>query len=102
MDFLKTVPTTWDETVFIDGYPGKYVVLARRHGSQWYIAGVNALKSPLTLRLNLPMLTKGGNATVYSDNKKDREPMKSEMKVKKPEAVTVTMQPDGGVIIVGN
>lgn len=102
MDFLKTVPTTWDETVFIDGYPGKYVVLARRCGSQWYIAGVNALKSPLTLRLNLPMLTKGGNVTVYSDNKKDREPMKSEMKVKKPEAVTVTMQPDGGVIIVGN
>ena len=32
MDYMKTVPTTWDETRFIDGYPGKYVVLARRHG----------------------------------------------------------------------
>ncbi len=32
MDYMKAVPTTWDETRFIDGYPGKYVVLARRHG----------------------------------------------------------------------
>ena len=38
---MKEVPTTWDEVRFIDGYPGKYVILARRHGDKWYIAGVN-------------------------------------------------------------
>lgn len=32
IDFMKEVPTTWDEVRFIDGYPGKYVILARRHG----------------------------------------------------------------------
>ncbi|WP_432709307.1 glycoside hydrolase family 97 catalytic domain-containing protein, partial [Pedobacter sp.] len=42
IDFKKKVPPTWDETVFIDGYPGKYCVLARRHGDTWYIAGINA------------------------------------------------------------
>ena len=42
IDFMKEVPTTWDEVRFIDGYPGKYVILARRHGDKWYIAGVNA------------------------------------------------------------
>ena len=42
LDFLKKVPTTWDETIFIDGYPGKYVVLARRHKDQWFVSGVNA------------------------------------------------------------
>ncbi len=42
--FMKEVPSLWDEVRFIDGYPGKYVVLARRHGDRWYIAGVNAQK----------------------------------------------------------
>ena len=42
LDFLRQLPATWDETTFIDGYPGKYVVMARRHGQDWYIAGLNA------------------------------------------------------------
>ena len=45
INFLKELPTTWEETVFIDGYPGKYVVLARRNGNNWYIAGLNAEKN---------------------------------------------------------
>ena len=44
INFMKEVPTTWDEVRFIDGYPGKYVVLARRKGDKWYVAGVNAQK----------------------------------------------------------
>ena len=51
IDFMKEVPTTWDEVRFIDGYPGKYVILARRHGDKWYIAGVNAQKETLKLKL---------------------------------------------------
>jgi hypothetical protein len=53
IDFMKQVPTTWDETRFIDGYPGKYVVLARRHADNWYIAALNAQQEPLNLTLNL-------------------------------------------------
>ena len=44
LNFMKEVPTLWYETVFIDGYPGKYAVVARRHADQWYVAGVNAEK----------------------------------------------------------
>lgn len=51
IEFMKSVPTTWDETRYIDGYPGKYAVIARRHGDTWYIAGVNALEKPLTVTL---------------------------------------------------
>ena len=47
LDFMKQVPTTWDETRFIDGYPGKYAVVARRHGKQWYVAAVNGTKEVL-------------------------------------------------------
>lgn len=42
IDFLREVPTTWDETRLIEGHPGKYVVLARRNGNTWYIAAINA------------------------------------------------------------
>ena len=100
MDFLRDVPTTWDETVFIDGYPGKYCVLARRNGDTWYIAGNNATGAPLTLKLNLSMLAKGDQVTMYSDNLKDREPQKANMKVSNPKAVTVTMVDQGGFVIV--
>ena len=44
---MKQVPVTWDETRFIEGYPGKYIVLARRHGDTWYVAAVNAGSEPL-------------------------------------------------------
>jgi hypothetical protein len=60
IDFLKKVPTTWDEVRFIDGYPGKYIVLARRSGTKWYVAGVcspdavvrdrNGVAEPLKLK----------------------------------------------------
>jgi hypothetical protein len=101
MDFLREVPTVWDETRFIDGYPGKYVVLARRHGQTWYIAATNATKEPMKLTLDLSsMLQKGDIATLYSDNAKTREPEKSELKIRKANKVTLTIQPDGGAVIV--
>ena len=42
LDFLREVPTTWDETRFIGGYPGEHVALARRKGNTWYVAAINA------------------------------------------------------------
>ena len=99
LDFLREVPTTWDETIFLDGYPGKYVVLARRHADRWYIAGINAGKGPLKLELNLPMCRKGDKISYYSDTK-DRAPQQEDMEIKRPEKVKVTLQPEGGIILV--
>ena len=42
LDFLREVPTTWDETRYVDGFPGEYAVIARRSGKTWYVAAVNA------------------------------------------------------------
>ena len=99
LDFLKDVPTTWDETVFIDGYPGKYCVLARRHADKWYIAGINAQKEPLKLTLNLPMLQKGDKIPFYSDTN-DRLLQMKEKAIKKPSEVKVVIQPEGGIVLV--
>lgn len=99
LDFMKQIPTTWDETVFIDGYPGKYAVLARRHGNRWYIAGINAQKESLKLSLNLPMLNNGDVVVTYTDGKQG-EPQRKELSVKTATSVPVTIQPNGGVILM--
>jgi len=41
IDFLKALPVVWDESRFIAGYPGREVVIARRYGEKWFIAGIN-------------------------------------------------------------
>lgn len=101
MDFLREVPTVWDETRHIDGYPGKYIVLARRHGQTWYIAATNATKEPMKLTLDLSgFVQKGDIATLYSDNAKTREPQKYDLKIRNAKKVTLTILPDGGAVIV--
>ena len=99
MDFLKTLPTTWDETRYIDGYPGKYVVLARRHGNDWYVAGLSAEKQSLTLTLDLPMFTPGQTLQYYVDDKKTGEPSLTTLKVDKKGKAKVILQPNGGLIL---
>lgn len=98
IDFMKQIPTTWDETVFIDGYPGKYCVLARRQGEAWYVAGINAGKEIKEVTVSLPMLA-GEKVTLYSD-KKDRTPQMKIQNVDKKGKMKLTIQPEGGVIVV--
>nr|HPR33881.1 glycoside hydrolase family 97 catalytic domain-containing protein [Prolixibacteraceae bacterium] len=66
--FMKNIPTTWDDIRFIDGYPGKYVILARRHGDMWFIAGINAQKETLRVKTRLPMIPGGAEFVKYSDD----------------------------------
>lgn len=98
LDFMKQVPTTWDETRFIDGYPGRYIVLARRHGNTWYIAAVNATAEPLKLKLDLPVLA-GQEVSLYSDDKKMQPQLKLQ-KIKTDGSLQLTVLPQGGAVIV--
>ena len=98
MDFLRQLPTTWEETRFVDGYPGRYAVIARRHADNWYVAGLSALAEPLTLTLQLPMFAPGETLKLYVDNKKG-EPVLTQTKVNKHGQVKVTIQPNGGLIL---
>lgn len=103
LDFLRSVPTTWDESRLIDGYPGRYVVMARRNGERWIIAGLNAETTAKQLTLHLPMLA-GKTVKVYDDmtKKKDEkwaESRLTEKKVDKKGLLKVTIQPNGGIIV---
>ena len=98
VDFMKKVPTTWDEVRFIDGYPGKYCIMARRHGSQWFVAGINADGQPLKKTITLPMFEKGTELTVYSDDVQLQGSVKT-VKQNKKQQVTVTIPTNGAVVI---
>lgn len=100
LDFLRKVPVTWDETRYIDGYPGKYVVLARRHGSTWYVTGINAGKQPLKLKLNLSMIA-GKKVDFYSDDKQ-RNLQKAQALIKNNGIAEITLQPEGGFVLSSN
>lgn len=97
IDFMKKIPTTWEETLYIDGYPGKYAVIARRHGNTWYVSGVNAEKEAVTLKINCPMFA-GQKVTMYNDNK-NKETYMDSVNVGKNGDITVSIQPNGGFIL---
>ena len=98
IDFMKEVPTTWDEVRFIDGYPGKYVILARRHGDKWYIAGVNAQKETLKLKVNLPMFSNGEKVRLFSDDKALQGGVK-QIEIGKKQELQLAIPCNGGVLI---
>ena len=92
IDFLRTVPTVWDEVRFIDGYPGRYVIMARRAGNKWYIAGVNATTETLKQTITLPMLNEG-EIQLYQNNQV------STAKITKKRTVKIEIPTNGGVVI---
>ena len=97
LDFLKELPTTWEETIFIDGYPGKFVVMARKHEDKWYVAGLNAEKQDKELTLELPMFEGESSVNYYTDDDKGYASL-TELKVDNGK-VKISMKPNGGFII---
>lgn len=91
IDFLKQVPTTWDEVRFIDGYPGRYIILARRSGEKWYVAGINATDQPLKQTLTLPMFN--GQVQLYQNNQL------TTTKLSKKQVLKIEIPTNGGVVI---
>lgn len=67
-DYLSMLPTAWDETLLLSGYPGKSVVMARRCGKVWYIAGINGLDEVQTLSFSLARLKElGSDIVMFND-----------------------------------
>ena len=104
LDLLRQIPTTWSETKFIDGYPAKYAVVARKStAGKWFVSGLNGENKVRTLTLNVPMLA-GKTVTYYTDEplKKGQQfpnPVKTTAKVDDNGNVKVTMQGNGGIIL---
>ncbi|MDC8829673.1 glycoside hydrolase family 97 protein [Alteromonas gilva] len=93
--FLQHLPTTWDETRFIAGYPGEYVVMARRKGCQWYIAGINAQSAPQQVVISkndFPL----AKAKLLTQGKTPRD---TEQHIHANGDVTLSIAPNGGFVL---
>lgn len=98
--FLKHVPSTWDDTKLLDGYPGKFTVIARRKGSDWYIGGINSGKRDKTQNLKFDFLPKGTSykLTLIVDGAHDKAFSTQYMVVDKSSSIDIKMLRLGGFV----
>ena len=101
-DFFGELPTVWDETRLIGGYPGDYVVMARRQGNTWYIGALNGKDEERDLIVDWSFLKKGSYSEfIFADSGNTEKPWKF---TKKDVNMTNTdefihCQPRGGFVI---
>ena len=91
--FFGMLPSVWDETRYVSGYPGESVVLARRRGDTWYVAGINGTNQERTFSMSLGFV-KGKCITLFADG----EPWAISQPTKLPKQITC--KPRGGFVIV--
>lgn len=99
IQFMKDVPTTWDDVKFVDGYPGSFCVMARRHGGTWYLCGINAEKSSKKLEIDLAAYNLPSDSCYLISDGSDRNAKEETLKIKNG-ILKVEMQPDGGFVAV--
>jgi alpha-glucosidase len=97
--FLMAVPVTWDDTRFVEGAPGEYVVLARRKGERWYLGGIGGDATARDLQLNLSFLGAGAfSAAVIGDGNDDHSFAESARSVTSGDSLAVALRPRGGFV----
>ena len=97
-DFFTNLPTVWDETHLLSGYPGESVVMARRNGKTWYIAGINGTNQEKELTIDKKAIGKFSKATLFEDTSKGDWNIHQIKKL----PTSIICQPRGGFIIVIN
>ena len=98
-DFLGQLPTVWDETRYVSGYPGKGAVLARRSGKTWYVAGINGLDEAQVLFTNLGFMgKKWKKVQMFADDASGQWQISSTNQV----PTEMECQPRGGFVLVIN
>lgn len=97
LNFLKQIPTAWDETKLLDGYPGDYVVMARRKGEVWYIGGINGKNQSREIQLDLSLLSPVKNIELIADGS-DRTQFTEYVESSK-ETLSIRVLPYGGFVV---
>ncbi|MEP7109163.1 MAG: glycoside hydrolase family 97 protein [Ferruginibacter sp.] len=100
LHYLAAMPTTWDETIPLDGKVGDYAVIARRKGNDWFIAGLNDWTGR-KLIVNFDFLNAGEyQAEIFADgpnaNRVGNDYLKTNRKISKGENVEIEMLNGGG------
>lgn len=99
LEYFKAVPTCWDETRFVCGYPAKEVVLARRRAEQWFVAGINGEKEGKTLTLDLSFLPRTFRGVLITDSGQPDQLESKDLSAKEARNLTVSLPPQGGFVL---
>jgi hypothetical protein len=99
--FLKSVPVAWDETILLDGEPGKYCIIARRNGNTWYIGGINGTAVAQSWEVDLSRIAnKAFSALIISDGSDSRQLINDALKLAAGENLKIDVLPGGGFVAV--
>ncbi len=98
-DFARKVPAAWDETRFIDGYPGRFAVIARRHGDGWFVAGVNGEPEARSLELQLPFIDSNMRGYRIGDGEGLYDYEHQNLDLNPGDTVELTLQANGGFVL---
>ena len=100
-EFLRDVPGVWDDVRFLDGFPGKYVVMARQGDGHWYVSGINAQRTAADLQLDVADLPVRGTATLISDGSGGNLSFRRQtVRLGADKILRITLQPRGGFVLV--
>ena len=95
---MREIPVAWDETRFVDGYPGDWVVLARRTGDTWYVSGINGTDRAMEKELALPFIG-SGEAVPVTDGPEPRSFRREVIPLSSSRTVSVFMERHGGFLL---
>jgi alpha-glucosidase len=99
-EFIKGIPSVWDDTKFITGEPGKFVVLARQGDGRWYLAGINGETTATKLTLDLSRL-RVRSGTLITDGAGGNLSFRQEaIHLPKDKKLEVTLSSHGGFVVV--
>ena len=99
--FLGQLPAAWDETRLLAGEPGEYVVIARRSGSTWYVAGINGSDEQRAIDFpKLSDMVRSTNATLFCDGNDKSQPWQISTVGQCP--TSIICMPRGGFVMTLN
>jgi alpha-glucosidase len=100
-DFIRRVPTAWDETRFLSGEPGRDIVLARRLGKTWYVGAMSADDGATTKQLPLTFLPAGRyRATIWEDGATPNNVKLREVDVTARDQLALRLAAAGGAVVI--
>ena len=94
VDYLKDIPTNWDDSKFIEGYPGKYIVMARKKENVWHIVGINGENKAKEIELDLSFATNESGYVILENEKGFQQQI-----ITKNKKLKVIMKPNGGFVV---
>jgi len=98
-NFLREIPNRWDDTKFVDGSPGKFVVIAREFDDTWYVAGINGENSEKSLKCDLSFIKVTKSGTLITDGKSNRSFSMEKIVYIPNEPLKINLKVNGGFVI---